>query len=377
MERPSHTHAGRRRFYNRFFRDLGGSFSIYARKPAFGLALAAFLLLAAECFFAYKEYRLTSALPQVGYSSQEYVANSLLGYSSLEGLTRATSARNGKILYDVLYTKNKYGLRVTPHDLVPSGPAPGSSDVVFLGCSFTYGEGVNDKETAPYLFEEGSGGKYRAYNFGFHGYGPQQMLLILDSDIVDTVVPGSRPAIAVYQALPGHVARCAFKYPAILWYKGPSCELDGNSEVAVKGYAEVTAPLKRLLLKSRLLKRWYYRVTKTDVDLFLKTVKKSKELFERKYSGKFLLLFWDGNDRFSRQVLAELRKEGIRVFLVSDILGVHYGEKEFVMKYTVREDGHPNGPANTLIAEYLLANIGSENQLPAGAETAGRGIDSF
>ena len=137
--------------------------------------------------------------------------------------------------------------------------------------------------------------------------------------------------------------------------------MDENGEVVVKAYTEEESPLRRLLLKSRLFKRWHYRVTKADVGLFIKTVKKSKELFEQKYDGKFLVLFWDGDDRFSRQVLEELRKENIKVFLISEVLGLHFKEKEFDRKYTISEDGHPNGPANTLIAEYLLAKLGSGN----------------
>jgi hypothetical protein len=55
-----------------------------------------------------------------------------------------------------------------------------------FGCSFTFREGVEDREAMPYLVGELS--KYIVYNFGFHGYGAHQMLSALEYGIVDRIV---------------------------------------------------------------------------------------------------------------------------------------------------------------------------------------------
>jgi len=44
-----------------------------------------------------------------------------------------------------------------------------------------FGEGVNDSETLPSLFEKNNI-EYRGYNYGFLGYGPSHMLLEISSD---------------------------------------------------------------------------------------------------------------------------------------------------------------------------------------------------
>ena len=84
-------------------------------------------------------------------------------------------------------------------------------DAFFFGDSFTYGEGVNDDETLPYLFEKLSGGRYRAYNLAFHGYGPQQMLRVIETGLLEKMVSDQRPLIVVYEALVQHIERAAGK----------------------------------------------------------------------------------------------------------------------------------------------------------------------
>ena len=58
------------------------------------------------------------------------------------------------------------------------GPDRKSEFVIFTGCSFVFGEGVNDNQTLPYLYGK-QNPAVRCYNYGFPGYGTQQMLAVL------------------------------------------------------------------------------------------------------------------------------------------------------------------------------------------------------
>ena len=82
---------------------------------------------------------------------------------------------------------------------------------LFLGCSYTYGDGVSDKETMPYFFEQ-KAQHYLAQNYGFMGYSPLQTLALFQqrnlrkeikepqgfgvytyiNDQIDRVIPASR-----------------------------------------------------------------------------------------------------------------------------------------------------------------------------------------
>jgi hypothetical protein len=80
----------------------------------------------------------------------------------------------GDVIYDVTYTIGSDGFRVADNP-------DARNRVNFFGCSFTFGEGLNDNETLPYLVSKTMEG-VSSKNFGFHGYGPHQALAILQSD---------------------------------------------------------------------------------------------------------------------------------------------------------------------------------------------------
>jgi hypothetical protein len=66
-------------------------------------------------------------------------------------------ARDGHVIYDASYAIDAAGLRVTP----PGKPGP---PTFFFGDSFTFGEGVDDQHSLPYLYSLKTG--RRAENFG-------------------------------------------------------------------------------------------------------------------------------------------------------------------------------------------------------------------
>ena len=60
----------------------------------------------------------------------------------------------------------------------------------------------------PYQVSRKTHGIYRVYNFGFHGYGPHQMLSALEHSLVEGIVE-CVPQYAIFQALVSHVSRSA------------------------------------------------------------------------------------------------------------------------------------------------------------------------
>lgn len=150
------------------------------------------------------------------HSATYYLPDEIRGYAAKRSAVAVSKKMYGNnVAFNVIYTTNQYGLRITPYDLrsLEHSQIDGYQNVVFFGCSYVFGEGVNDNETLPYLFEEKSHGKYRAYNFGFSGYGPHQMLRILESDLLKPVVNNGRQPIGIYLALFSHIDRAAGNYP--------------------------------------------------------------------------------------------------------------------------------------------------------------------
>lgn len=74
---------------------------------------------------------------------------------------------NGETIYRVVYTVDELGRRVVP---VPEARSR-DRHLIFSGGSFTYGEGVDDRETLPYQVGIGTT-RYKPYIYAFHGWGP-------------------------------------------------------------------------------------------------------------------------------------------------------------------------------------------------------------
>jgi hypothetical protein len=77
---------------------------------------------------------------------------------------------DGSVHYDVAYTVD-HGSRLTSRQSHAGNPV-----LVATGCSFTFGHGVNDQDSWPWLLQEWLPG-YRVLNVGAMGYGTDQALL--------------------------------------------------------------------------------------------------------------------------------------------------------------------------------------------------------
>ena len=297
------------------------------------------------------------------------------GYAIAENAKTSSKLIIGnKVVYDVIYTTNQDGLRISPHDtnLYIRNQKKDFKNVFFFGCSFTLGEGVNDDETLPYLFEEKSAGEYRSYNFGSPGYGPHQMLRILETGLLDSIITDRKPSIAIYQALMEHIPRASGKYPYFLWdVNGPHYELTSSGQVEYAGkfndsfISKIKYKLYRQLAKSYLLSRnaWMKRligwdINKSDIDLFVKIIIKSKQIFTTKYGGDFYVLIWSDDSENYKYVTSKLAENNIP-FITTDMIFNKYDDPK--EKYRLKLDNHPTELAYERIAQYLLSYLNKES----------------
>ena len=282
-----------------------------------------------------------------------YLSHPLLGYTLQKNCrTQATKYYDKKLLYDVTYTIDANGWRVVPY------PSPDSATAVaFFGCSYTFGEGVNDNETLPYRFAEKSGGRFTAFNFGIHGYGPHQMLAILENELEKPALGVQRPRYAIYQALTSHVSRCTGQSS---WdQSGPKYVLDAQGEPIYTGPFEnlYRSNFMKIMNRSYAGRLWLATTppsTPADIDLYVGIVKKSADLFHQRYGGEFYVLLWptwsEDEGRYA-QVFAKLGAKQIRVIKIEDLLPDY---KPGAEKYHISLDTHPRPLAYEKIAEGLV-----------------------
>jgi hypothetical protein len=104
-----------------------------------------------------------------------YRSMSELGFLPLPGrYTSKKLSEGGDTVYDVVYSIGEDRFRITPQTNHTA-----QIHINFFGCSFTFGEGLNDNETLPY-FTHFLADHISVKNYGMHGYGVHQALRILE-----------------------------------------------------------------------------------------------------------------------------------------------------------------------------------------------------
>lgn len=293
-----------------------------------------------------------------------YVTDAVRGYAAGPNVKKRVRKTLGeKVVYDATYTTNHAGLRIAPHDMKEKDDERTGdyNNAIFMGDSFVYGEGLNDDETLPYLFENLSVGRYKVYNFGFHGYGAQQMLRIIETGLLEKTVSNQQPAVVVYEALIEHVERVSGK---IIWdARVPRYKLSssGTAEYAgtfasdpdfnenLKYSRSLSNPTNKLLATMKGPNR-----TQEDIKLFVQVVLQAKQLIEKAYRARFYVLVWPLGDKDAGEVMAELKKTGIDVITVDEVFK-EYGDPQ--QQYRIEMDNHPTRLANERLAKYLLEHF--------------------
>ena len=321
----------------------------------FNLAVVIITLGALELYFHSREVERMAGSQTIGY----YEEHEVLGYCPAAGRkSRAIKYHGDELVYDVNYDIDRRGLRVSP----PLQEQPTCGGVLFFGGSFTFGEGVEDHQTMPYLTGVKTNGRYTIDNFGFHGYGPHQMLAALEMGIVDEVVDES-VSYVIYQGIPAHVARSAGR---VKWDRhGPMFILDSNGKPVYSGHFDDELAYSIRWLRKQLVKSALYRwsisqlreSTTEEIALYIAIVAAARDDVNRKFpNAEFHVLLWGYQSEKSYDaIISGLRNANIHVHPINKILPEYKQEPE---AYEISPfDKHPNPHAHEQIAKYVSTRI--------------------
>lgn len=271
------------------------------------------------------------------------VRDPLLGYTLPPGGHR----QEGDVSYDI----NIDGLRIGP----PSTGTP-EGCVLFFGCSFTFGEGVNDNQTFPYLVEVKTLGRFQTRNFAVSGSAPHYALAQVESGMVEHAAH-CVPTHAIYLVLPHHLVRVGGKFAARF---GPRYQVQPDGSVARSGSFNRTAgefALALLQYTSGLyVAKFGYESAADggDVALLVAVLKTLQQRLVERYPGiDFEIIYWDGDPSpIAADLGTQLGGIGVPVHLISEIFrGV---EDDRIYLPT---DHHPSAWAHDRIADYLATNV--------------------
>lgn len=323
----------------------------------FNLAFIIFILGALE---GYSYFSLEEApnkeRKQFGLKT---TSSEILGYAPTKGQTVNENKYMGQqLIYNVSYTINAVGLRSSSS----AQPLHNNQCILFFGDSFTFGVGVNDFETMPYVVQELS--KCPVYNFGYGGYGPHQMLSAIQHGMVKDII-NCQPRIVIYQAALFQAGRSA---GSAWWDKhGPQYILLPNGSIKYDGHFDdgnwIQIKTRAQLGKSFMYKKFFLnriKIKEEDIKLFVEIIGQSQKLLKEQYPKmEFHVIYWDNKtEKFNDMFIDGLKNKDVRLHLMSRIIpdySIH--ESQYVIS---QYDKHPNPLAHQRIAQYIVDKIITE-----------------
>jgi hypothetical protein len=314
----------------------------------FGLATAMFLAEGAAAAYGISQ----RADRMTGHSSPQWVSapDSELGHRLNPGArVVASRAMGNATLYRVTYTITDAGARTT------RGNARGDT-WLFMGCSFTFGDGVEDDETLPSRFSEQLGFNANVVNLGVSGYGANNVLRQLEL----RRLAGAAPPVehVIYQALPAHVARSAGRF---LWgMHGPAYRISGDTvrydgRLRSSDFVRVVRVAHRSDLLRLLMDRLYFQrePTTQEIDLYARTVARAGALAKEALGAGFTVLYWDADSETSELIFERLAATGLPIVRASSL--VPLGELDSLR---IPYDYHPTPEAYRRVAAGLATHFG-------------------
>jgi hypothetical protein len=286
----------------------------------------------------------------------DYRTMSDLGFLPLPGTyTSKKETDDGRTVYDVVYSIGEDRFRVTPQIRQPSQIL-----INFFGCSFLFGEGLNDDETLPYFLNQADN-RIAVKNYGMHGYGVYQALYLLETRKIEG-------QINFLLTAPWHAERSACV--PVYGQGSPRYVLQSDGQVRLDG--NCPAPdwdswRARLLEQVNLYRqlRQFIRERSQDreIELYLALIDRLRAL-SRERGQRFMVGFIKANDSWysgtysNEKIQERLAAMGVELLDLTLPPTSHQIGKDYFIHDL---DRHPSAKANKtralLVKQYLEAHF--------------------
>jgi hypothetical protein len=276
----------------------------------------------------------------------------------------ATASWDGETIYRRTYHFDGEAARVTP-------AAPANADTyLFLGDSFTFGQGLLDEEAVAAQFAKANDYKVRAVNLGVPGYGPNHLLRLFDSGLLERYAKQPVKAVVTW-IIPAQLARVTGdgswlgsspRYVlenGVLRHTGSFNEYRLFNPIAGARYllGEQFAFIDAIGRKQR---------QDEQIELFVAIMTRLQQYAREKFNAPLIVIYswpdehakegaWGGSVVTQPElvsVLSRLRRAGMQLIAVDRLTWMYD-----VSKILIPHDGHPNAFSNELIAGELKKRL--------------------
>jgi hypothetical protein len=285
-----------------------------------------------------------------------------IGYSPRPNTKVRTIRRTDTaIMYDVIYSFDAYSRRVTPLEKTKKQ----NKFLSLLGCSFTYGNGLNDNETINYYLANAQT-EYYPYNYGIGGGALNMHLALAQQDDFMKDVSEKTGAF-VYVFIEDHVNRVNGKNNSLQHMAiTPYFEENKIGRMVNKGSISKTRPFYTNSVKfitkvfgNNILKgRAFPAPTNEDETYFCKLVVETKKTLAEKFPNSPFVFYSHPFSGVS-EVLKNCLIDNAIIFKQG--LNLNSAEGNWNISPL---DSHPNSAANKKVAEDILEFLKSLEKKP-------------
>ncbi len=243
-----------------------------------------------------------------------------IGIPNCRARVTLKKAHSHRTVYDTYYSFESHGLRV-----IPAAKSNSENFLLFLGCSFTWGEGVSDENTFANQITKGFSG-FNGFNLGMGGYGPNSNLAVLENgklDIRMQAIKGNN-GIAVYTYIDDQLRRLL---GSASWIGNSDSLTDPyftlrNQRLTRNGSFQSGRPF-RTFIYSQLSKLALLRYLKldppgideADIEFFVSVIKEMQSILVSQYHVKrFIFSAFSNPSLYMERLKPKLEREGIEVF---------------------------------------------------------------
>jgi len=221
---------------------------------------------------------------------------------------------------------------------------------VFLGCSFVFGNGVNDDETLPYYFSNILNFKYNVLNCGLSGKSSNSALNILEVGL-DKNLKYKHFFFSLIEDLIDRNFRLRTEFnPSDIF-------LFGNNKLKIVEYPYYY--IVNIFKRSNIFRKIFLpRIQEYNKqyyeDYMIQSLEKMNKIVEEKYNSKLTIIVWD-IEKCSNYFINKLKKTNLDLIFLPEYFNL---EEE---GYRIKNDPHPTAKANKEIAEILYNHVNGIN----------------
>lgn len=264
-------------------------------------------------------------------------------------------------LFDVFYTFNK-----NDHRRTPACSAHPLGELMVFGCSFTFGHGLMDEQTWPWLLAQDLGPSWCVENYGHRAFGAQQMLLQLEENrIVNCHAPIRQ---ALFLSINDHIRRNSGLFfletvPYELQQDGTLTRGVHTSHSPLRIFHRLPAIFNGSQLVQQICKNILTRLTilarPQQLQAYVAILAKSAQILREKYNAPLTVLLWPDIE----EIAPLLKKEGVTVLYARNMLKDWDTLGEYTYHIVPDVEPHPNEKATRELAAGLsqyYRNISSQ-----------------